>query len=147
MLFVVLSSCATIPCAAELAIQVGDLKQGGQKCLIPVEFKNNYKEKVKGARAQAFVIDAQGKVIGRSVKWAIGGYEKRPGLEPGKTAKFHFVIEAKRVYSKEELEKLQPRVSVTRIVFADGRTETPRRTAAAKPGGAKPGTKPGGKSK
>jgi hypothetical protein len=88
---------------AQLAVSVSPPKTTGSKTLVKVEMLNVFPEKVESARAACFLLDAQGKIVGQSTKWVIGGSKDRPPLEPDKKTSFHFVIETDKDVSKAEV--------------------------------------------
>lgn len=65
----------------------------GEKTVVKLMMKNGLAEKIESARAAVFLQDDQGKVIGPpTTRWVIGGNDQTPGLAPGATNSFHFVI-------------------------------------------------------
>lgn len=77
---------------AQLSVAVSPVKVTGQKAVVPLALKNNLNEKIESARAAVFLLDEQGKMVGQSTKWVIGGSEDKPGLATGATNAFHFVV-------------------------------------------------------
>jgi hypothetical protein len=78
--------CCVLFCAinahAQLTISVSPLKVAGNKAVVQLEMKNNFTEKIESARAAVFLLDEQGKMVGESTKWVVGGTKDRPPLEP-----------------------------------------------------------------
>jgi hypothetical protein len=84
-------------------------------------------------------------VVGRDVKWVVGGTTDRPALGQDKSAIDNFVVNADRVFTDEELKTIQPRVSISRIILDIGKkvrqkkqtfTPAPIKTKDEKPKGA-----------
>jgi hypothetical protein len=103
---------------AQLAVTVSPVKEAGSKAVIPLAMKNNFAEKVESARAVVFLLDDQGKVIGQSTKWVIGGTKERPPLEPTKEATYNFVIAASQPFTTTNLTA---KVTFSRVVLAGGK--------------------------
>jgi hypothetical protein len=85
---------------------------------VPLALKNNFAEKIESARAAVFLLDPQGKMVGRSTKWVIGGSEDRPGLAAGATNAFHFVITSNKPFTTTNLTA---KVSFNRVVLEGGK--------------------------
>jgi hypothetical protein len=94
--------CA-VAAPAQLVVTVAQPKVVGQKAVVPVELKNNLSEPIQSARAVCFLSDEQGKVLGRSGQWVIGGMKGRPSLAPGTTNVFYFVITADKSFASTNL--------------------------------------------
>src|SRR5690242_8497344 len=75
---------------AQLDVTISPVKIVGQKAVVPLALKNNFTETIQSARAVAFLFDADGKMLGQSTKWAIGGDGNKPGLTAGSTNAFNF---------------------------------------------------------
>ena len=80
LIYFALICAATVQ--AQLAVAVSQPKVTGQKVMVTLAMKNSLTAKVESARAVCFLLDDQGKVIGQSTKWVIGGTKNRPALEP-----------------------------------------------------------------
>jgi hypothetical protein len=91
------------PLRAQLLVNVFPPNVTGSKALVKLEMQNAFAEKVESARAACFLFDGQGRIVGQSTKWAIGGSKDRPPLEPDKKTSFHFVIETDKPVSKAEV--------------------------------------------
>ncbi len=101
-------------CHAELVVTVASTKTTGQKTVIKLSLTNNYKEKVESARAQVFLLDDQGKVVGQSVKWIIGGDKQSKPLDQGATTTYNYVVTAEKPFASTK-------VTVTRVVLEGGK--------------------------
>jgi hypothetical protein len=104
--------------SAQLAVTVSPVKATGQKAIVPLVMKNNFVEKVESARAVVFLLDEQGKMVGQSTKWVIGGTKERPPLEPTKEATYNFVIVASKPFTTTNLTA---KVTFSRVVLAGGK--------------------------
>src|SRR5947207_11728946 len=98
ILILLLGTLATVA-QAQLAVTVSPVKVTGQKAIVPLGLKNNLGEKVESARAAVFLLDEQGKMVGQSSKWVIGGSRDKPGLASGATNSFHFVIASEKPFT------------------------------------------------
>jgi hypothetical protein len=80
--------------------------------------KNNLAGKVESARAACFLLDDQGKMIGQSAKWVIGGTKDRPPLEPKSETTFNFVITNPKPFTTTNLTA---KISFSRVVLNGGK--------------------------
>lgn len=108
--------------SAQLAITVSPPKIVGQKAVITLAMTNNLAETIESARAICFLLDEQGKMVGQSAKWVIGGEKGRPVL-PSKTGGiYNFVIVVpESTASTNWLAK----VSFTRLILEKGKQANP----------------------
>jgi hypothetical protein len=104
---------------AQLAVTVSPPQITGQKAVVELKMKNNLAKKVESAHAVCFLLDDQGKMIGRSTKWVIGGTKNRPALEPKKDTTFNFVVTSPNS-SGFTTTNLTAKVSFTRVVLEGG---------------------------
>jgi hypothetical protein len=88
---------------AQLFVGVSPPKMTGSKTIVKLEMQNTFAERVESARAVCFLLDAQGRIVGQSTKWVIGGSTDRPPLEPDKKTSFHLVIETDKTVNKAEV--------------------------------------------
>jgi len=102
---------------AQLAVTVSPVKVTGQKAIVSLAMKNNFAEKIESARAAVFLLDDQGKVVGQSTRWVIGGTKDRPALKADKKTTFSFVIPTQNVTTTN----LSANVSFNRVVLAGGK--------------------------
>ena len=114
---IALLSCPLLA-AAQLAVTVSPPKVVGQKAVVPLAMKNDFTEKVESARAVVFLLDEQGKMVGQSTKWVIGGSQDKPGLVAGATSSFHFVIATRKWFTTTNLTA---NVTFIRVVLASGK--------------------------
>lgn len=90
-------------CQAALLVQVGQAKTTGSKAIIKLDLENTFDTKIQAARAVVFLTDDQGKVVGQSTRWIIGGSNDRPALEPKAKTTFNFVVPTEKPYTKTQL--------------------------------------------
>ena len=114
--------CAFLLCIvtvqAQLTVTVSSPKIADQKAVVELKMKNGLAEKVESARAICFVLDEQGKMVGESSKWVIGGTKNRPALEPKKETSFNFVITSGQPFSTTNLTA---KVNFSRVVLEGGK--------------------------
>ncbi len=103
---------------AELTVKVDAPKQVGQKTVIKLTMKNTFKEKVESARAQVFLIDDNGKVVGQAVQWVIGGTKEKQVLAPNGEAIFNFVVKSAKPLTATNLTS---KVIFSRVVLENGK--------------------------
>jgi len=99
---------------AQLTVTVSPPKMVGQKAVVKLAMKNNLPEKVESARAVCFLLDDQGKMIGQTTKWVVGGTKDQRVLEPKSETTFNFVITSPQPYISTNLTA---KVSFTRVVL------------------------------
>jgi hypothetical protein len=83
---------------AGLTVKVNEPKSTGTKVIITLTMTSTFKEKVESARAQVFLMDEKGKVVGQNVQWVIGGKKDRPPLVPDASTEFNFVIQTDKPF-------------------------------------------------
>ncbi len=114
--------CIVLLCAfatqAQLAVTVSSPKVVGQKAVVSLAMKNNLSEKIESARAVAFLLDDQGKLVGQATQWVIGGNQNNPGLAAGATNAFHFVITSDKPFTTTNLTA---KISFSRVVLEGGK--------------------------
>ena len=88
---------------AQLAVTVSPPKISGQKAVVQLALTNNLSWSVESARAICFLLDDQGKMVGQSTKWVIGGTKDRPKLAPKSGTKFNFVITSQQPFTTTNL--------------------------------------------
>lgn len=108
----------TITAHAQLAVTVSPPKLAGQKAVVLLAMKNNLVEQIESARAMMFLLDEQGKMVGQSTQWVIGGSHDKPGLAAGATNAFHFVITSEKPITTTNLTA---KVNFTRVVLEGGK--------------------------
>ena len=94
--------------------------------------KNNLTDKVESARAVCFLLDDQGKMIGQSTKWVIGGTKDRPALEPKNETTFNFVITSPDL-SGFTTTNLTAKVSFSRVILDGGKLADTTKTVSITP--------------
>ena len=109
---------AALTAHAQLSVSVSPVKVTGQKAVVPLALKNNLAEKIESARAAVFLLDDQGKMVGQTTKWVIGGSADKPSLAAGATNSFHFVITADKPFTTTNLTA---KVTFSRMVLEDGK--------------------------
>lgn len=107
---------------AQLAVTVSLPQITGDKAIVPLEMKNHLNQGVASARAAVLLLDEQGKLVGQSAKWVIGGASQpnsgaKPALAVGSTNTFNFVIAATRPFVSTNLTA---KVVFSRLLLEDG---------------------------
>ena len=127
-----LSLFCAVAAQAQLAVTVSSPKITGQKAVVELVMKNSFTNKVESARAMCFLLDDQGRMVGQSTKWVIGGNQSKSGLAAGATNTFNFVITSGQPFATTNLTA---KVSLSRVVLAGGRVadldKTVNKTTAA----------------
>ena len=117
IIFCMVGFCAAIA-NAQLAITVAPVKIAGQKAIVSLAMTNNLAEPVESARAICFLLDEQGKMVGQSAKWVIGGGKDRPALPPKSGTTYNFVITSPQPLTTTNLTT---KVSFSRVVLDGGK--------------------------
>lgn len=121
---ITLFTFVTLALNAQLDVTVSPPKIIEQKTIIPLAITNHLGEKVESARALCFLLDEQGKMIGESAKWVIGGTKDRPALEPKAGTTFNFVMTNPQRFTTTNLTA---KVSFTQLVLASGQAANPNK--------------------
>jgi hypothetical protein len=109
---------------AQLAVTIAPPKVVGQKAIVSLAMTNNLAAKVESARAICFLLDGQGRMVGESSRWVIGGTKERPALAPNKGTTFNFVVSSPRQFATTNLTA---KISFSRVVLADEKLADVRR--------------------
>ena len=117
ILFCLALLCPTLA-AAQFAVTVSPVKITGQKAVVSLAMTNHLAESLESARALCFLLDGQGKMIGQSAKWVVGGSKDRPALEPKNGTTFNFVITSPQPFTTTNLTA---KVSFSRVVLDGGK--------------------------
>ena len=118
MLTILILAVGLMPAFAQLNVVVSPPKVVGQKVVVPLALRNGLAEKIESARAVVFLLDEQGKMVGQTTRWVIGGSQDKPGLAPGATNAFHFVITSNKPFTTTNLTT---KVSFSRLVLDGGK--------------------------
>jgi hypothetical protein len=108
---------------AQLAVTVSPPKIADQKAVVELKMKNGLTEKIESARAICFLLDDQGKMVGESSKWVIGGTKSRPALDPKKETSFNFVITSSQPFTTTNFTA---KVSFSRMVLEGEKLADPK---------------------
>jgi hypothetical protein len=118
-----LALLAATTAIAELSVTVSPVEAVGQKAVVPLAMRNNFSEKIESARAVCFILDDQGKMVGQSSRWVIGGQAEpalnrdAAALAPGATNTFNFVVTATKPLTTTNLTA---KVTFSRVVLEGG---------------------------
>lgn len=115
---------------AQLDVAVSPPKLTANKALVSLAMKNNFTEKIESARAEVFLLDDRGKIVGQSTKWVIGGDTKEPSMASGATNVFFFVIQSKKSFATTNLTS---KVTFTRLVLGGGKAIDANQNVEIKP--------------
>ena len=99
---------------AALTVKVDKPKQVGKKAVIKLTMKNTFTEKIESARAQMFLLDDKGRMVGQAVRWVIGGTQDKPALAPDAETTFNFVVATDKPFRTNQ-------VSFTRLILDGGK--------------------------
>jgi hypothetical protein len=115
---------------AQLDVTVTPPKVVGQKAIVELAMTNNLADKVESARAVCFLLDAQGKMVGESSRWVIGGTKERPALEPKKATTFNFIVTSPQPFTTTNLTA---KISFSRVVLAGEKLADVRQAVTVTP--------------
>ena len=99
---------------ADLSVKMDASRNNGSSAVVKLSMKNSGTNSVQSARAAVFLINADGKVVGRKVDWVIGGAKEKPGLPANTDTTFNLVVPTDQPFATAKL-------LFTRIVLDDGR--------------------------
>jgi hypothetical protein len=102
---------------AQLVVNVLPVKTVGQKAIAMLAITNNLAVSIASARAVCFLVDEQGKMVGQSSRWVIGGTKDRSELQPKTGTTFNFIITS----SQPLATNITAKISFSRIVLVDGK--------------------------
>ena len=103
---------------AQLSVTMSPIKVTGQKAIVQLKMKNNFNQNIESARAACFLFDDQGKMVGQSAKWVIGGTKDKVPLPPAKETTFNFVITANHPFTTTNLTT---KVQFNQVLLKDGK--------------------------
>ncbi len=103
---------------AQLGVTVSPVKFAGQKVIVPLALTNQFNEKIESARAAVFLLDKDGKMLGQSSRWVIGGSADKPGLAAGATNAFNFVVTSIKPITTTNLTA---KVIFSRVILESGK--------------------------
>lgn len=112
----------------QLAVMVSPPKATGQKTIVELTMNNELTNDVKSARAICLLLDAHGKIVGQSSKWAIG--QNHTVLETKGEAKFNFVITTPQPLVSSNLTA---KVVFSRVILDGGKVVDPRKAVEIMP--------------
>ena len=113
-----LFACVAVSAEADLVVQVHNPQITGSKAVVKLELKNTYHENIESARASAFLVDQDGKLVGQATRWVIGGGKGMPALVPGGTNTFSFVV---GISDSVNREGLTAKLMFSRVVLEGGK--------------------------
>ena len=88
---------------AGLVVKMKEPKHGLGSAIIGLELENTFSDKIESVRAVVFLLDDQGKVVGQTTRWILGGAKDKPALAPTEKATYNFVIPTKKPFAKTRL--------------------------------------------
>lgn len=99
---------------AQLTVTVSPVKSTGQRAVVTLALTNHLPQSVESVRAMCVVLNEQGKMVGQSTKWVIGGGKDRAALRPEAGTSYNFVITSPQPLVTTNLTA---KVVVTRVVL------------------------------
>jgi hypothetical protein len=92
--------------------------------MVELKMKNDLAEKIESARAICFLLDEQGKMVGESARWVIGGGKDRPALPSQKESSFNIIISSPHPFTTTNLTA---KVTFSRLILEDGKVGNPQK--------------------
>ena len=99
---------------AELIVTISPPKITGQKAIVELAMTNSFPKQIQSARAVCFLLDQQGKMVGQSSKWVIGGTKDLLPMQPKSGTTFNFVITSPQPITTTNLTA---KVSFNRLIL------------------------------
>ena len=84
---------------------------------------NNLSKSIESARAVCFLLDEQGKMVGQSTKWVVGGAKSQPAMQPKSGTTFNFIITSPEPFATTNLTA---QVSFIRLVLEGQKLANPK---------------------
>jgi hypothetical protein len=103
---------------AQLAVVLSPARIEGQKAIVSLTMTNYLAKSVESARANCFLLDERGTMVGQSTKWVIGGTKARPALQPKSGTTFNFVITSPQPWMTTNVTA---KISFSRVVLDSGK--------------------------
>lgn len=121
-----LCACAV---QAQLAVTVSPVKIAGQRVIVPLAMTNNLAESVESARVMCVVLNDQGRMVGQTAKWVIGGAQGH-SLPPKAGTTYNFVLTSAQPL---ETTNLSAKVIVNRVVLEHDQVAIPQKVVTVIP--------------
>ncbi len=99
---------------ASLLVTADEPRSTGNKAVVKLTMQNTYTNTVASARAAVFLLDDNGKVVGQTAQWVIGGTKDKPALAPGGSSVYYVTVPADKPFKKTK-------VMFTRIILEGGK--------------------------
>lgn len=111
---------ATAAARANLIVKVDEPKTLASKSVIKLTMKNTFKQRIESARAEVFLTDEKGKMVGQAARWVIGGTKDKTPLAPDTETTFNFVVETDKPFKTAK-------VTFSRLVLEGGKLGDPQK--------------------
>ena len=105
--------------SAALVVQISPPKTTGSKVIVKLDMQNTYTNKIQSVRAAVFLLNDQGKVVGQSTSWIIGGGKDKPALDSNAKTTYNFLVSTDKPFTTTKL-------MVERIFLEDGKLANAR---------------------
>lgn len=106
---------------ASLTVKVDEPKLTGSKAVIKLTMTSTFTNKIESARAVAFLLDDNGKAVGQSAQWVIGGSKDRPALEANKETPYFFVVPLDNSSPSSGTNSIKAKVTFLRVILEGGK--------------------------
>ena len=104
---------ATVTSAA-LVVHVCPPKSTGSKAIVKLDLENTYTNQIQSVRAAVFLLNDEGKVVGQSTSWIIGGGKNKPALPANAKTTYNFIVPTGKPFTKAKL-------MVERVLLENGK--------------------------
>jgi hypothetical protein len=112
---------------AQLTVTISPPKITSEKAVVELKMQNGFAKNIESARAICFLLDDQGKMIGESARWVIGGKKNRPALGPKEEASFNFVVTSPQPFTTTNLTA---KINFDRVILEGGASVSPKENVA-----------------
>ena len=99
---------------ATLTVKLDEPKQVGNKTVIKLTMKNTFTKKIESARAQVFLLDDKGRMVGQAGRWVLGGTKDKPALARDAETTFNFEVSGDKPFTTNK-------VTFTRLILEGGK--------------------------
>jgi len=107
-------ACYALAAQAQLAVTVSPVKIAGQRVIVPLAITNNLPQSVESVRVMCAVMNEQGKLVGQTAQWVVGGAPAGAALPSKAGTTYNFIVTSPQPLVGTNLS---PKIVVSRVVL------------------------------
>jgi hypothetical protein len=112
---------------AQLAVTVSPVQITGQRVIVPLAITNNLPQSVESVRVMCAVMNEQGKLVGQTARWVVGGAPGGAALASNAGTTYNFVITSPQPLAGTNLS---PKIVVSRVVLEHDQVADPGKVSS-----------------